>query len=699
MSRSPAYFRDISVKLASVLEDIGVNEHTVQISRRRLVLLKENLSNFKPELIFKTYYFFGSQSEGTTTIGLESDYDNFLSCDNYAVLQDMREWDPALINLVMFQDESTPPGYCMLERPDRIHGHDMSPDPVEPFATHFGDIILVENALLRLQKGDDFSDHGAAFSFLNTNIEIVYAIPFKSLPNFVSHWLKQQLQKGRITQNMKKYIECHPCYLVPAGCKGSANEEFEWRISTCHAERCVMFNLNITQIQCYVMLKLMLKTHLKHPSEQGLSSYMCKNIILLCIDDTVSDDWCSDNLLPLFKLCLLQLEHCVSEEYCPHFIMHENNLMAGRFKPEVKLWLLNKIQELYKNSVCYFLCLATDNVGRRLETKLEISTCNFDFENPEAVSMHIFGLNLHNIAYVLPSVHNSLLNAIVSGKTTFNSIILNAIEFYHQGDSIMQAAILLLTPLIYSSLGSVKASSDIKQGQPVSPEALVWLFLGLNSDVTSGRLKLASVYYCTGDYSKAEAILTILEDNYNTSMVNAMCDCMNRSGNGEVPTLVEQEYLIGEDEQAIRHDFAFGIKFLRSEINCAPKELQYEMFRTTQEDFALHRRNKGKANYWMDWAVVDSRPYMYFLQYKVYGYLQRPADQNQALIKFAWSIYTTSNLRHAETALNLLGQCYEQENKNKEAFYCYRLSLKTCLRNNAASIHMCRLLNSLISAM
>jgi tetratricopeptide (TPR) repeat protein len=138
----------------------------------------------------------------------------------------------------------------------------------------------------------------------------------------------------------------------------------------------------------------------------------------------------------------------------------------------------------------------------------------------------------------------------------------------------------------------------------------------------------------------------------------------------------------------IKHNMAFCVKYLPCEVNCVPSELRYEMFRSTAED----RPYRGDDDYWMDWAVVDSVPYLYFLQYKVYSQLQRPAEQLHALNQLIWTINSEPNLCHRETALNLLGQCMEQENRMDAALCCYMMSLNVRGRNNAAKWHVCRLL-------
>jgi tetratricopeptide (TPR) repeat protein len=118
------------------------------------------------------------------------------------------------------------------------------------------------------------------------------------------------------------------------------------------------------------------------------------------------------------------------------------------------------------------------------------------------------------------------------------------------------------------------------------------------------------------------------------------------------------------------------------------------MFRSTQDDM-IHRDQF--EDFWMDWAVVDSLPFLYFLQYKIYRHLQRHQDQQQALNKLIRTIVTDRYLGHRETALNILGQCMEQENKPQQALKCYQLSLQQRARNNVANIHICKLLSSILN--
>jgi hypothetical protein len=197
-----------------------------------------------------------------------------------------------------------------------------------------------------------------------------------------------------------------------------------------------------------------------------------------------------------------------------------------------------------------------------------------------------------------------------------------------------------------------------------------------------------------GDMVRTEIILRETTRKYDIYDVQPSCGCNNPFSFKSKREFLEVTYF-KDIASGVRENTAFCVKFTPAEINCIPRELQYEMFRSTRED--LLQRKKCE-DYWMDWAVVDSSPYLYFLKYKTYGRLQRHADQQQALNNLMRIIRIESMvLRHKETALNLLGQCMEMENRIQDALFCYTSSLNVRKKNNAAKFHLCRLTANIVN--
>ncbi|XP_060605559.1 uncharacterized protein LOC132758060 [Ruditapes philippinarum] len=116
MYRVPNYTQTVSMKLSEVLADIGIDERIV-MKRRRTWLLNESIININYQLRVENNltHILGSQSEGTTTIGIDSDIDKLICYKTLPVTQDWSDWIPGENNLLMIQDNSVSPGYCLLQ--------------------------------------------------------------------------------------------------------------------------------------------------------------------------------------------------------------------------------------------------------------------------------------------------------------------------------------------------------------------------------------------------------------------------------------------------------------------------------------------------------------------------------------------------------------------------------------------------------
>jgi tetratricopeptide (TPR) repeat protein len=363
--------------------------------------------------------------------------------------------------------------------------------------------------------------------------------------------------------------------------------------------------------------------------------------------------------------------------------------MAGQFTAETKNELSKNICDFIQNDRQRLLSIEIDNLGYRLQVKLNRVPHYFpaSLEIYERVMMTAY----LNIANHISNMHKLVLNHLHNNISTIRQHLVILMTFSDNDNRLEHAAFKLLAPFVFTTYGSILASSSISENNQVPPQALVWLSAGLNSDTSSSRLKLASVFYSTGDMEKAEIILRHTEQQYYSYPVLPICHCSFKP----FPRVTAEYQRIcrEQSEDYFKNMTASCVRFIQKEINCVPHELQYEMFRSTQDDM-IHRDERKDC--WMNWAVVDSLPFLYFLQYKIYRHLQRHQDQQQALCKLIRTINTDENLGHRETALNILGQCMEQENRPQQALNCYMLSLQQRARNNVASIHICKLLSGLM---
>ncbi|XP_045216597.2 uncharacterized protein LOC123566501 [Mercenaria mercenaria] len=698
MFHTPDHYHNISMRLSEVLGDIGDNEKML-LKRRRAAVLDEISKTIihRARKYQMTIYNFGSWSEGTTTPGLRSDADQLFTMDDYNVIQDWSEWTLGKHNYLMIQNETTPPGYCHLQR--------LRPDAPLP-DTHEYNNHYVKDTSGRILFKNTILDHmihqlatgrqqrqGPSLARTQPGIadsDLVSAFPCTSWPQSAKACLGHLDVNNWPTANMYRYIKTTKCFVVSVGNKVSENADFEWRLSTSLAERCLMFNLNITQIRCYILMKMIIKTYINLDNESYISSFMCKTVLFHCIASKPLYIWKECNILNCLTYCILTLNTCISCRNCPHFFDRENNLMAGKLSNKVKQELLQTTANMIPCDGMSLFGIQIDDVGERLQINIMIGV-HHNIPSPDVYTISTSAHLLRQTARFILSTHNGVIHA-TKDESFFMKlrILLHIVQhltrYNRDGDMLCKVSSRHLAPLYCSSIGSLIASHNIQINNTVSPQALAWLETGLDSDVASSRLKVASILYCTGLMESAAFILNDVDQRYNIEVTEPLCGCYNfptthvKTGFGQISS----QY----DEEAVKYILAYCVRFSREEINCVPHELQYEMFRSTQEDI----QHRYIDDNWMDCAVVDSLPYLYFLQYKTLGNLNRPEEQQQALNKLIWATETEDNLGHRETALNLLGQCMEQENRLDDALQCYIFSLCERETNNAAKIHICRCL-------
>ncbi|KAH3737817.1 hypothetical protein DPMN_044412 [Dreissena polymorpha] len=233
------------------------------MQRRRTYLLMECMP--KLGLLMHGYnsdcFHFGSQSEGTTTPGLQSDID-FLFCNNNGnIMREWEDWQGGMFNYLLFHDETTPPQQFLLlkVRPDTPELEVCLVDDVH-VRKDSGQVMLSSKRWKQeiesiVKNTDEVTNSGPSMSWV-TNWDIVHAVQIrKPLPEIL-HWRDRCRDKHWPPVQLLEAARIAPCFLVPAGNPDSVYKSEEWRLSPNLIERMLMFSFNIRQIKCYIGLKL-----------------------------------------------------------------------------------------------------------------------------------------------------------------------------------------------------------------------------------------------------------------------------------------------------------------------------------------------------------------------------------------------------------------------------------------------------------
>jgi len=193
----------------------------------------------------------------------------------------------------------------------------------------------------------------------------------------------------------------------------------------------------------------------------------------------------------------------------------------------------------------------------------------------------------------------------------------------------------------------------------------------------------------------AANVLEGVERGYDNT-VQAICGCHRIDPLVTKPRKEFTELLNeGDTDVLMTNRVANCVSFLRQEVFCAPPILHFEMVRGLGDDIQNRDLNE---RVWMNWAVVDSRPFLHYLQYLTFRDLGLRHKQIQAIYSLKDSIengFRQHQVFHGETAVHLFAHCMEMEGRIDDALHYFLKSQEGMPRNNAANLHIHRLTNIL----
>ncbi|XP_052248711.1 uncharacterized protein LOC127856496 isoform X4 [Dreissena polymorpha] len=697
----PEHFPALSIRLSEALDGIGAGKFTV-MERRETYLLRENIATITRQLRgFKMECFhFGSQSEGTTTPGLNSDIDVLQSYYHTNIMTDWRDWKAGMRNLLMLHDDHNPPQQYLLQVIRRD-----TPEPEtrlcdEMYVRKDSEQLLISSEqwkkdaeqMHKVVKDDvEITKHGPSVSNI-PNWDIVDAFHVcHPLPE-IHHWIDRCRGRDWPPAQILEAAQVAPCFLVPAGHPDSDYTREEWRLSPNLIERMLMFSFSMTQIKCYIVLKLIKHSLFSKMVGDFTTSFHCKTVMFYIIERTHPSLWKEHNLIFLLLLCLKVLRKWLRFRKFPHYIIEGVNLFDGKMSFAQQSRLLKYVEYLMKSDMHDLFDIDIDKLGYRLQG-CGIRHTGQAGEVLGRVCIH----NIISLSLTFDRLRRFLihLRSITSKKehpkTIFeqdNDCILRTCFEYYTKAKLKSAALELINHL-FALNNSMQSSKYLRLRNHAFSKNIRRFKYSLNTDVASSRLKLASVLYCFGHLHAAVRVLDDVERRYH-SKVKAVCGCREIEGQSDLQVFAN---MISDncDNVLCERPFAFCVKFVREEAYCAPYILRFEMKRNMTEEEVSQRNFVDKE--WMDYAEVDALPFLHYLQYLTYGGLGKRDKQLHALgilESYLCDRRNGINIYHNETALNLLGHCYEMEGDYEGALHYYWESLSWNRTNNAANWHIQR---------
>ncbi|KAK3082649.1 hypothetical protein FSP39_001424 [Pinctada imbricata] len=345
----------------------GTEEH-VDL-RRQLVLLREKLMNDDEE--HARYICSGSLGEGVAYPS--SDDDVMMYRTSHRVVKSYREATKRGDLMIVPSEFS--PGYCLLLVVRQSYPQNL---------IHVTKGIPFVSSLQWKQQSIEEGEliHGPCQSMIIGDYEydLARCISCSFWPDIANNWVIKKRPYGWPSRELIQSITENGCYVVPIGDTDSPLSHHEWRMSFSFAERTLMHSLNHVQFLTYNLLRLCLKRVIDREVPNALCSYFMKTTLFFTSEKTSTHNLQVHNVETYVKACLSVLYDYIDHRYCPNYFIPEYNMMRTKITGTNRGSLLEIVRTLYKDGVVGAIHLCGESKCLINSLSLPKMECKLDFE-------------------------------------------------------------------------------------------------------------------------------------------------------------------------------------------------------------------------------------------------------------------------------------------------------------------------------
>ena len=318
------------------------------------------------------FHFTGSKSEGLNLPGSDEDYmidmNDSMMMAAVQSLHDIREIRHH--NVYLMCTENIRPGFALLRQVrQKNFVHILMSENIDnvPYLSSnlfmnlfdfFKGIKLFSNVNCTVGRTGPSTEHWSEYHDKDdSGIDMVYSIRCPFWPHGAQEWIERPREYGwPSSRDMTAIIE-FGCHLVPIGHPHSEMKDTEWRISFSIAERTLVWSFNKVQIQCYAVMKIVLKEYINarcQPHNKALCSYFIKTFLFWKFESTDAHFWIPENFRECVKYLFIEFRKCISKGELRHYFFPMFNLLS--IKPTPAAWheILQLLDIIIQSDVSIF---------------------------------------------------------------------------------------------------------------------------------------------------------------------------------------------------------------------------------------------------------------------------------------------------------------------------------------------------------
>ena len=369
----PGWTPDHSMILSMLLDAVVGTQKMIEIRQDYCKIYDSLMST----IVHQNSYFTGSKSEGLDLPGSDEDYMadmNELIC--IKVTQSLDD-SPGLFPYTTFfmSTENTPPGFALLQL---VHQTMMTPllyrslqymygtqylssdlymqNTILDFRNIIQNYVPIEQAVINRQ-GPSAEVWTPFCDKSESGIDNVDSIHCAFWPTEVLEWVQRPRHFGWPSSQDISSIINFGFHLVPIGHPLSDTKLMEWRISFSVAEQILVWSFTHVQIQCYAVMKIILKEFIKvkcNPQNQVLCSYFIKTFLFWKYESTELNFWRADNFRECIMYLLTEFSKCVREGVLRHYFIPRFNLLSIKLTLTAHTELLQLFDIIIQSDITIF---------------------------------------------------------------------------------------------------------------------------------------------------------------------------------------------------------------------------------------------------------------------------------------------------------------------------------------------------------
>ena len=646
----------------------------------------------------------GSSAEGTMTT--VSDRDNMIVNPFIVVVQNRKEMRASHCNVLLVNRSYSNPGYTTLQylgKENVLQQYfEETPDGIFVSSEKVVRSLVDNSYLLNKMFMEGFRKHGPCISstmpnyfglITNTrqNLKVerddAFALVCNSWPAETMEWITRNRRHDWPSRNLLSKIRKEDCHVVPVCDPTSKFSSLEWRFSFLLAERQLIWSFNDTQIQCYFILKSLIKKYIHPTFPDEVTSYHLKTIVFWQSENLGITAWSEDQLLHRVHDCLSYLSQCVQHGQLEHYFYRSNNLLRHKLKKsDDRKFVLDTIKAIKKNLTATVLDIIPKDDLLIMHSKYGKENVDQLLSFLVSATQREYG-RIRNVLGKLAEYSSGIFTMLANVTKSLEDVDLLqwAYKVFRDRppadvDPIYIEHILLciyirLAVHLYRATLDNSLSEETRNN--LISISLLSMAIGANINYLIGKLYLATLHFCLKEFRNCETLTgEALTKKWKLYPRGSETSSFIKACKSDLKII--HEHIPGFVDSVVKIDF--GLVFSRKDIDFVPYPLKFECATLTQEDYPI--------------LIFNHSVYALTLLFMTHLSMTNIRLARRCLIHLAELVYRSSDsLLEAHRAYNLLGCCYSLDGQRYKAASCYIKSLKRTKTSplgnkNAALYHL-----------